>query len=144
MTKKKPCNVCGERPKMPGRGRRTCEQCSGLCKYCKGPTDEHSRCRECTKARNRERYQSDPEYAEQKRIGNKLSYYGITREQYDALGSVCYGCGGTEGLVIDHDHSTGKVRGRLCHGCNTAIGLMHENLDTMRNLINYLEAHSGD
>jgi len=143
MTQKKPCNVCNERPKMPGRGRRTCEQCAGLCKHCKGPVDDRQRCRPCIKKRNADRYKNEPGYAEEKRIKNKLSYYGITREEYDALGSVCFGCGATEGLVIDHDHATGKVRGRLCHGCNVSIGLLRENLDTMRNLITYLEAHSG-
>lgn len=30
----------------------------------------------------------------------------------------CAGCGSRRGLVLDHDHDTGLVRGVLCGGCN--------------------------
>ena len=39
---------------------------------------------------------------------------------------------------IDHNHQTLKVRGLLCHGCNTAIGLFKENIQTVENAIKYL------
>jgi hypothetical protein len=53
-------------------------------------------------------------------------YYGITLEQYDALlqqsQGKCYCCGksenGTKRLSVDHDHSTGEIRGLLCFLCN--------------------------
>lgn len=28
---------------------------------------------------------------------------------------------------LDHDHSTGRVRGWLCHACNVAIGMLRED-----------------
>lgn len=34
----------------------------------------------------------------------------------------CGICSRERSLVTDHDHSTGLVRGLLCHGCNTAEG----------------------
>ena len=32
-------------------------------------------------------------------------------------------------LYVDHDHSTGKIRGLLCHVCNSAIGLLGDDPD---------------
>lgn len=46
-------------------------------------------------------------------------------------------------LVVDHDHGTGKVRGLLCHNCNRALGLMHDNTQDLQIMIHYLEAARG-
>jgi len=42
-------------------------------------------------------------------------------------------------LVVDHCHSTGKIRGLLCHNCNRALGLMQDNVETLQNAIDYLK-----
>lgn len=42
-------------------------------------------------------------------------------------------------LVVDHNHSTGEVRGLLCHNCNRAIGLLQENEQSLLNAIAYLK-----
>lgn len=42
-------------------------------------------------------------------------------------------------LVIDHNHTTGKVRGLLCHTCNTALGQLNDSIDVLHNAINYLQ-----
>jgi len=36
--------------------------------------------------------------------------------------SMCAVCGSRGNLVIDHDHATGLIRGRLCRSCNTREG----------------------
>jgi hypothetical protein len=58
--------------------------------------------------------------------------YGITIADYDRMfdeqNGLCAVCGSDKALGrgrrfhVDHDHITGKVRGLLCHLCNTAIG----------------------
>jgi len=56
--------------------------------------------------------------------------YGITLEIYNqmlkAQGGVCAICHKEDSkgnhLSVDHDHSTGKVRGLLCGRCNLALG----------------------
>jgi len=47
-------------------------------------------------------------------------------------------------FMIDHDHDTLKIRGLLCHGCNTGLGLFRENRLFLREAIKYLSKHSGD
>jgi len=41
-------------------------------------------------------------------------------------------------LVVDHDHNTGKIRGMLCHNCNRALGLLHDDTNVLQKAIDYL------
>lgn len=86
--------------------------------------------------------------------------YGLSDESYldmmQPVNRVCAnpGCGATERLHLDHDHSCcpyGKfptktrvscgacVRGWLCHPCNTSLGQMQESPERIRGLLTYLE-----
>lgn len=51
--------------------------------------------------------------------------YGITEEEFHSLevrqNDSCAICHKAARLVVDHDHSTGRVRGLLCTKCNTAL-----------------------
>lgn len=42
-------------------------------------------------------------------------------------------------LFIDHCHITGMFRGFLCRDCNTAIGLLQDNPDTISAALKYVE-----
>jgi hypothetical protein len=44
-------------------------------------------------------------------------------------------------IHIDHCHDTGKVRGGLCHNCNTALGLLGDSLELIDKLRRYLSVH---
>ena len=73
--------------------------------------------------------------------------YGITLEQWHTIfeqqGNRCAICGVTEtrGWCVDHCHSTGRVRGILCHPCNTGIGFMEEDTERLSRAIDYLRSH---
>lgn len=41
-------------------------------------------------------------------------------------------------LAVDHCHTTGKVRGLLCHACNSALGLFKDNIKSLASAIEYL------
>lgn len=73
--------------------------------------------------------------------------YGMDVEDwarmYDAQDRRCAGCrcaiGVDRGTHVDHCHATGKVRGLLCRGCNTALGSARDSPETLKCLARYLE-----
>lgn len=68
--------------------------------------------------------------------------YGISVEEWNTLflkqGEKCAICSTTTDLCVDHNHITEKVRGLLCHKCNTALGLLQDNTQYLSNAIAYL------
>lgn len=77
--------------------------------------------------------------------------YGVTADFYfDLLSKQEHKCAAckreqaTEGrrFALDHNHETKKVRGILCQPCNTSLGLLKTNKDTLRALITYLELNN--
>lgn len=75
--------------------------------------------------------------------------FGMTLADYDEmLERQCGGCAicGTHDTApykhfgVDHDHATGAVRGLLCHGCNSALGRLHDEPELLRAAADYLDA----
>ena len=42
---------------------------------------------------------------------------------------------------VDHDHTTGKVRGILCNSCNRALGYFKDNTENLKQATLYLESY---
>ena len=47
-------------------------------------------------------------------------------------------------FVVDHDHTTGKVRALLCDPCNLGIGNFKENIPRLQKAISYLENYKKE
>ena len=77
--------------------------------------------------------------------------YNLTQEDYNLKlkeqNHKCGICGIDEleapkqKLCVDHCHTTGKIRGLLCHNCNVSIGLLKESINTLSKAIAYLDKH---
>jgi hypothetical protein len=75
-----------------------------------------------------------------------MYHYGISLEEYNkmlsAQGGSCAICScvpGLRRLAVDHNHSTGKVRGLLCGPCNRALGILSDDPALLRAASDYLE-----
>lgn len=91
--------------------------------------------------------------------GSRLKFrawnYGLTVEAVKALLEAgCAACGSTENLHVDRDHrccptgssprSCGRcVRGALCNGCNTALGLLGEDPGRIAALLAYTQKRAS-
>ncbi len=129
----------------PPRVAKTCSSCNdravakGLCRK------HYSAHRYVTLFKGR------PASARRKRAARDhelRTLYGITYAQYDALvrrqRGLCAVCKqpprNKYGLCVDHCHKKGHVRGLLCAGCNTALGVLERDKKWMRAALNYLKA----
>lgn len=97
--------------------------------------------------KNYEELKNNPEeYNKKKKQWNAnrlLKQYGLTEAQVCSMKELqenkCLICKKETKLYIDHCHSSGKVRGLLCNSCNVALGFLEENIETMKNMILYIE-----
>lgn len=66
--------------------------------------------------------------------------YGLSGKETQKLKEIkqCQICASNDTLSIDHDHSTGKIRGVLCRRCNTSLGSFQDSEELLQNAINYL------
>jgi thiol-disulfide isomerase/thioredoxin len=77
--------------------------------------------------------------------------YGISEEEYIQIlkkfDNKCGICSSTDSggrskrMSLDHCHKTGKIRGILCHSCNTGLGLLKDSTEILQKAIDYLESN---
>jgi hypothetical protein len=106
-------------------------------------TEDHKVCPRCVRLLPRKDFSSgyckpcSRNYILEKR-------YGVTREEYDILAaSGCVICGvmegGKKGFHVDHCHTTNKIRGVLCHGCNVGLGMFKDDPERLKKAAEYLK-----
>ncbi len=140
------------------KGYRVCHVCKVEKKYSEfyiknatptRRTNPHSisyDCKECQKKIRKERYHNDPVKARNRDLKRR---YGITLDDYDRIlvlqNNKCAICNSTSSgkknnkyFVVDHCHTTGKIRGLLCHGCNVGMGHLQDDVELLEKAIAYL------
>ncbi len=118
----------------------------------KSQEERYTYCKSCSKVRRRALIEDE------KQALTKLEYdlrtkFGLTLHHYTSLldkqQGVCAACRKPEQrkrkkrLSVDHNHTTGKVRGLLCTACNTGLGLLKDDFDTLLNLAKYVQEYDG-
>lgn len=114
---------------MPSSGSRPCPRC--------GRPRERKRsayCRACAAA-----WQRDYRRRRDWRFGRGYRLRVVDFHLLVQANGGCGVCGSQEGVVVDHDHKTGKVRGVLCRHCNFALGHVGDSPARLRALASYLE-----
>lgn len=76
-----------------------------------------------------------------------LKNFNFSADAYEALldkqNGLCAICfmppsGRVKWLCVDHNHTTGEIRGLLCNHCNRAIGLLRDDPQIAANAADYL------
>jgi hypothetical protein len=78
--------------------------------------------------------------------------YGLSKEDYQKIlqdqGGTCFICQRSpeqikprRHLAVDHDHSTGRIRGLLCFNCNHKLlgWYIKDNIIMAKRIVKYLE-----
>jgi hypothetical protein len=109
----------------------------------------------CGAALPKQRARCDPCDRRHKKDRSLRALYGITIDEYDRLVAEhdgrCAACGAEpnpdgarpeQSLHVDHDHTTGAIRGLLCGRCNFTIGHALHDPDRLRRLADYLDRYA--
>jgi hypothetical protein len=116
----------------------------------------HSWCKQCLDtAKNAVKTRDPRRYRAMQRASWYRNRLNLEQDGYDAMlqeqQGVCKVCkcpettknkdGLTLPLSVDHDHTTGKVRGLLCRKCNIGIGSFGDSPDLLIRAAEYLSAN---
>ena len=125
-----PCYIAHRKARAESRTEKACTICVTVKPLTEfgagsGPDGTHSYCSACS--------------SEVALWSFRRRKYGITREEYDTRWDDqdrrCAICrtvdSGTRAWAVDHDHTSGQVRGILCNPCNTGIGHLGDDPDRL-------------
>lgn len=94
-----------------------------------------------------DKYKNNEQYKRDHTNKRLLRVYGVTLEQLEqmqvAQDNKCAICGNTFQKsplpCIDHNHTTGKLRGLLCYDCNRGLGVFKDNIKICESAVAYLK-----
>lgn len=104
-----------------------------------------SYCRKCVVVRTAKWREENPTM---RKASDLRKTFGISYDEYMVMwkeqGGVCFVCKQPQVkrrkyLDVDHDHSTGAIRGLLCEPHNQAIGMFKDNPAWLRAAADYIE-----
>lgn len=137
------CTGCGEEKPLDQYNKKKASR-DGL----------NYKCRPCVNAYSLGWYRENRERVKRTHREYVLkSLYGIDEAEFQELlraqNGKCALCPmifeeiGRRNLCVDHDHTTGKVRGLLCRRCNSSIGQLGDDAEGLRRALAYVEGRSA-
>ncbi len=130
----------------PSKFKRTPEQQAKINESRRKLYAENAEVREHAKLKAKEWQEANPH----KRHAQRMAVYGLTPETFselmDSQNHQCAICGHSDKSkkktfpMIDHCHSTGKVRGILCSSCNMGLGKFKDSIELLESAIKYLNS----
>ena len=134
----KTCTKCGTSKKLSEFHKRTASK-----------DGKASQCTTCLNTKQLKARTSRPDYT---RNANLKARFDMSIEEYNVIflkqRGKCAICdkaetstnnkGVIKWLSVDHNHSTGIIRGLLCSNCNVGIGLLQDSVKIMKSAIKYL------
>lgn len=129
---------------------KTCKEVKPLSEFYNNrsmPDGLGFQCKPCNRVSNKKWRDKYPERHDRARRSSRfMKKYGITllewEEMYKDQGGVCLLCGEIptekDQLVVDHCHTTGRVRGLIHRTCNNGIGFFGESEEKIMQAIVYL------
>lgn len=111
-------------------------------------------CNPCRKdARKEKDHLNGPDSKHYRKFKHLSVKYGLSKEGYMEMlkeqAHRCRICGLDEvdmldtKLHVDHNHSTGLIRGLLCRACNHGVGNFKDSPELLAKAIDYLEKYDG-
>ena len=115
-------------------------------------------CKECKKISTKKSIKKMGDSYPQKWYALKRDH-GLTKKEYEDMlikqDNKCAICKKSEviksrnnnkikNLCVDHCHKTDKIRGILCHSCNTSLGGFKDSIEYLKSAILYLKASQLD
>ena len=94
--------------------------------------------------KGRRKAYNEKHHKERVRASHYKQEYGLSIAEYNLMRAEREGCCKICGrrpkrrLYVDHDHTTGRVRGLLCNRCNHALGLLSDSPISVVNAFQYL------
>lgn len=112
-------------------------------------TSNFKKCVSCRRVNNKYYHKNKDNYRDRNlrnKYGITLEYYNFLYKKQKGLCAIC--CSqkpdrGREGLTVDHNHITGRVRELLCTPCNTTLGNIKDDIIILEKAIEYLQKHKG-
>ena len=132
------CNSC-LRDKR--RARRIAAGLSVYDRPAHGSTSYHKgcRCEVCLDWHRQDLLTNGYKYHIRSKFGLDLDEYQSLIDKQDNRCAICHQeFQSSPKPHIDHDHITGKIRGVLCHSCNTGIGKLRDSVEILASAIVYL------
>ena len=148
----KNCNKCLKDLSFSKFGKRVsskdglfavCKQCRSIYNNAWNAANKDKRMETCRRYRQNNPHKSR-EYGLKRRHNLTSSEWDAKFQSQDCRCKIC-GTNVSQGITpwhTDHCHSTGILRGILCHNCNRGLGYFQDNIQSLSSAIEYLNSYN--